>query len=87
MVQAQERSAAMLQLLKICWCVVGPTGKPIVCGMYLDDRPGVELRVGYTLSDIVKVQRLVNADTAEQVAEEWRLTALANGFGPANVPR
>jgi hypothetical protein len=70
----------MLQLLKICWRVVGLTGKPIVCGIYTDDRPGVELRVGYTLSDVLKAQRIANVETAEQMAEQWRRTALADGF-------
>lgn len=76
----------MLQLLKICWRVVGLTGKPIVCGIYIDDRPGVELRVGYTLSDILRAQRMSDADTAQHVAEQWRLTTLANGFAELPNP-
>jgi hypothetical protein len=76
----------MLQLLKICWQVIGPTGRPICCGIYVDDRPGVEVRVGYTLSDIVKARRMADAETAERVAEQWRLTALADGFAESSNP-
>ena len=76
----------MLQLLRICWRVIGLTGKPIVCGIYIDDRPGVELRVGYTLGDILKAQRMSDADTAQHVAEQWRLTTLANGFAELPNP-
>jgi hypothetical protein len=56
-----------------------------MCGIYVDGAPGVELRVGYSDDDIVRTQRVSDPDVARNVAEQWKLAALAKGFTRVDV--
>jgi hypothetical protein len=69
-------------LLGECWRLVGPSKNPIMCGIYADGGPGVELRVDYTDNDddIVRTQRVHDPVAARELAEQWRQLALAKGF-------
>jgi hypothetical protein len=67
-------------LLEECWRVVGPSKKPITCGIYVDGGPGVELRAGYAPDDLVRSQRAANVFDARDLAEEWKRAARAKGF-------
>jgi hypothetical protein len=71
--------------LEECWRLVGPSRNPIVCGIYADGGPGVELRVGYSGDDLVRTQRVSDADLARNIAERWKLAALAKGFAELPV--
>ena len=44
--QQFERLQAFAPRIETCWAVVGPSRRPLVCGIYRTDM-GLEVRVGY----------------------------------------
>ena len=68
-----------LDLIEACWRVVGPSGKPIACGIYRSDA-GVEVRAGYSINDVVRSEFASEIGAAREIAEAWKLAALAKGF-------
>jgi hypothetical protein len=40
-------------LITQCWRLLGPSGKPITCGIYRTDA-GIEVRCGYSDADLVR---------------------------------
>jgi hypothetical protein len=57
----RRREAPAPVLITECWRLVGPSGKPIVCGIYKTDA-GIEVRCGYSESDLVRSQLASHVD-------------------------
>lgn len=70
-----------LDLLERCWTLHGPSGRPIVCGLYQTD-VGLEVRVGYSDEELVRSERVLDVARGRERAEQWRQAALAKGFQP-----
>jgi hypothetical protein len=48
-------------------------------GVYRDDAPGLEVRVGYGENDLLRSQRTADLSVARSVATTWRAAVLAKG--------
>jgi hypothetical protein len=68
-----------LDLLEVCWRVVGPSENVIECGIYRTD-VGLEVRVGYSVEHLIRSQFAVEIGTARETADEWKRAAIAKGF-------
>lgn len=66
-------------LVELVWRVRGPSGKVLTCGIYRTTAPGLEVRVGYSLDDILKTVLAPDVDVARAHAAEWRRLVLAKG--------
>ena len=79
----RRRQAPTPVLLTECWRLFGPSGKPIVCGIYRTDA-GLEVRCGYSDEDLIRSQFASHIDIAEDIAAAWRQAAIDKGFTEAN---
>lgn len=63
------------------WRVVGPSAKPIVCGIYRT-ATGFEVRCHWeqSIDALIRSDLARNIDTARDKADEWGLAALEKGF-------
>ena len=79
----------MLELLEEHWRVLAPTGRVVTCASYSGDGPGVEVRAGYSATEIVTCQRVEDATHARVVALMWRGWLTAEGLRelPVTTPR
>jgi hypothetical protein len=65
--------------------VAGPSGRVITCGIYRTEAPGVEVRAGFSEDDLIRSERTAEIGSARELAEDWRLAALAKGFTEVRV--
>lgn len=77
----RPREPPMPVLVEQYWRVLGPSNKPIVCGIYRD-AAGLELRGHYeeSIDALIRSNRVLNIDIARDLAEQWRIAALEKGF-------
>lgn len=76
-----------LRLLETCWRLRSPRGRVITCGIYQTTAPGLEVRAGYGVDDLLRSQRTPGIGAARELADEWRETALAkSGFNELHDP-
>jgi hypothetical protein len=70
-----------LDLLEVCWRVVGPSKKVIDCGIYRTD-VGLEVRCAYSESveHLIRSQFAIEIGTAREIAEAWKQAAITKGF-------
>ena len=68
-----------LDLVEMCWRVVGRTGSSVECGIYATD-VGLEVRCGYGVDQLFRSQFANESRTAREIANEWRQAAIAKGF-------
>jgi len=70
-----------LDLLEVCWRVVGPSQVPIECSIYRTDA-GLDVRVRYTdqADRLIQSQFAIEIGTARDIAAEWKRAAIAKGF-------
>ena len=73
--KASEPPAPQLDLLRLYWRMVGPSGRPLSCGLYRTTE-GLELRCGYSGDDLLRSQLTPDIETASEVAEGWKLIVL-----------
>jgi hypothetical protein len=68
-------------LVEMLWRVLGPSNKPIVCGIYRDGA-GLEVRCHYeeSIDALIRSERASHIDTARDLAEQWREATVAKGF-------
>ena len=75
-------SAAAKDILRATlFCVVGPSGRPLICAAY-EVQTGWELRLSYG-DDVMRTELFHGVDRDERVAETadaWRLRLLQKGF-------
>ena len=67
-----------LELLKIYWRMVGPSKKPITCGLYRTDA-GLEVRAERSAEDLIRSERVKSEIAADTYAAAWRATLEAQG--------
>jgi hypothetical protein len=51
----------------------------MICAIFRDDGPGLEMRVSYTKDDLLQSQRTADLSLARAVADTWREAVLAKG--------
>jgi len=70
-----------LDLLEVCWRVVGPSTKVVDCGIYRTD-VGLEVRCAYSErgEDFLRSQFASEIGLAREIAEAWKQAAMAKGF-------
>lgn len=68
-----------LDLIEVCWRVVGPNEKVIECAIYRTD-VGLDVRVGYSVEHLIRSQFAVEIGTAREIAEGWKRAAMEKGF-------
>jgi hypothetical protein len=70
-----------LDLLEVCWRVVGPTEKVIECGIYRTD-VGLEVRCRYAehVEHLFRSQFATEIAAARAIADEWKGAVLEKGF-------
>lgn len=71
------------ELLEECWRVRGPSQAPILCGIYRDAAPGVDVRCGYSLEHLIRSERCPSMDVARALADRWLTAAIEKGFARA----
>jgi hypothetical protein len=73
----------MPELVEMLWSVVGPSGKPIVCGVY-ETAAGLEVRCHLveSVDALIRSERVTHLDIGRDVATAWRSAAIAKGFEP-----
>lgn len=64
--------------IETCWAVVGPSRRPLVCGIYRTD-VGLEIRVGYSDRARLYACRAAELGGARQTAAQLRDVMNANG--------
>ena len=64
--------------IETCWAVVGPSRRPLVCGIYRTD-VGLEVRVGYNERARLYSCRAAELGGARQAAAQLRDVMNANG--------
>jgi hypothetical protein len=70
-------------LLETCWSLTAPSGtRVLTCGIYQDTAPGVELRCGFSIDDVLWSERSADVETARAKAIELRGRA-AKAYGIA----
>ena len=75
----RPRREPRLDLREVCWRVVGPSQKVIECGIYRTDA-GLEVRVGYSVNDLMRSQFALDPGLAREIAAEWKDAAIQKGF-------
>jgi hypothetical protein len=70
-----------LEFVEMQWRVVGPSGKPIVCGVY-DTAAGLEVRchLAESVDALIRSERATDIDIARDVAGAWKQAAIDKGF-------
>jgi hypothetical protein len=65
-----------LDLLEVCWRVVGGSQVPIECGIYRTD-VGLDVRVRYMdqADRLIQSQFAIEIGTARDIAAEWKRAA------------
>jgi hypothetical protein len=79
--QAKKNEPPKLDLVEMFWRIVGPSGKPIVCGIY-ETSAGLEVRchLAESVDALVRSERVPDVDVARDVAAAWKYAAVAKGF-------
>ena len=72
------RLPAFAPRIETCWAVVGPSRRPLVCGIYRTD-VGLEIRVGYSDRARLYSCRAAELGGARQTAAQLRDVMNANG--------
>jgi hypothetical protein len=67
------------KLLEMCWRMLGPSNKPIECGIYVQSF-GFDLRAGYGGDDVIRTQWVQTVDEGRELAAEWRQASVDKGF-------
>jgi hypothetical protein len=67
------------EVVETCWRMRGPSGKVLACTICRDAAPGLEVRVGYAVDDLLKSQRVPDLAAARDQAATWRETVVAVG--------
>jgi hypothetical protein len=73
------RPKPRLDLIEVCWRVVGPSQHVIECGIYRTFI-GLDVRVGYSIEHLIRSQFAVELGTARQIAGAWKRAAIEKGF-------
>jgi hypothetical protein len=68
-----------LDLIEVCWRVVGPSANVIECGIYRTD-VGLEVRAGYSLDNLLRSEFTTDIEFARHVATIWKEAAIEKGF-------
>jgi hypothetical protein len=70
-----------LDLVEMLWRVGGPSGKPIVCGIYRD-AVGLQVICHYSesIEAMIRSERVSHIDIARDVAAAWKQAAIDQGF-------
>jgi hypothetical protein len=68
-------------LVEMLWRVVGPSGKPIVCGVY-ETAAGLEVRNHYdeSVDALIRSERAADINIARDIATSWRAAVIEKGF-------
>jgi hypothetical protein len=63
------------------WRVIGPSAKPIVCGIY-GTAAGVEVRCHWeqSIDALIRSELARDMDTAREIADEWKRAVIGKGF-------
>jgi hypothetical protein len=71
----------MPTLVEMLWGLIGPSGTPIVCGVYRTEA-GLELRGHYadSIDALIRSERVSHIDIARDIADEWKQAAIDKGF-------
>lgn len=69
-----------LQLLEPAWRLQSPTGRIVACGLYGTDKPGVEVRAGFSEDDVIRTQQCPEIGAARELATSWRDAAIEKGW-------
>ena len=58
-----------LELIERCWCMRGPSGRVIGCGIYhTQGVPGFEVRCGYGANDLLRSERRKDLAKVREIA-------------------
>lgn len=70
-----------LDLIEVCWRVVGPSQHVAECGIYRTD-VGLDVRVSYSESVVHSIQSqfAVEIGAAREIADAWKSSATDKGF-------
>ena len=74
----REPPAPRVELLEACWRFVGPSGRPLRCGISRV-ATGLEMRCAYGDEDIVRTQLIPDLESARELAAEWRRALINKG--------
>ena len=76
---ATKTAAPRVDLVEARWRAVGPTGKPLTCGVFRT-AAGLEVRVSYSDDDLLRSQMVRTLEAGRALADDWRAVVLAKGF-------
>jgi len=77
----RPRPEPRLELIEVCWRVVGPSERVIECAIYRTD-VGLDVRVAYSesIEHLIRSQFTVEIGTARDIADDWKRAAIENGL-------
>ena len=72
----------MPTLIENCWRVIGPSNRPIVCGLYEGAAGRVEVRCHYgaSVDHLFRSEVVEDFESARDLADEWQRAAVEKGF-------
>lgn len=76
--------APLLELLEVCWRMLGPSQRVLECGIYRT-AAGLEVRVGYGVDDLLYSMHLPHLEAARVKAVVLRQAVVDKG-GFAELP-
>ena len=75
----ERREPATPRLIEMCWRLQSPRGRRRIleCAIYRTAGPGVEVRAGFSIDDVLRTQRAADGPAARAIADDWKAAALA----------
>ena len=74
----KDRKLPRLDLIEVCWRVVGPSTHVIECGIYRTDA-GLEVRCGYSAEHLLRSEFSTDIDIARDIADAWKHAVIEKG--------
>jgi hypothetical protein len=86
--QKERKNAPRLELVETRWRMrsLQKSTRILECGIYRTAGPGLEVRCGYSVEDLLLSQRTADIESAREIAEAWRQAVIAKG-GFEEIPR
>lgn len=76
------RAIAAPALVHTYWRIVGvhESSKPMTCALYRTSAGRFEVRLGYTVDDLLRSQVVRTREAGDDVAAIWKIAAIEKGF-------
>ena len=74
----RQAKLSRLDLIEVCWRVVGPSTHAIECGIYRTDA-GLEVRCDFSVEYLLRSEFAMEIDAVREIAEASKAAVTAKG--------